>query len=121
MAAAQAGNFVAVERLSQRYMIGDGVPVDRNKAVELLETAAAKGHTGSRISLARLLLANLDLKDALPKATQALKQEAQRGNVRAFELLAQISMEILAESPTIPPWWAISNRPRAILSLIRIF
>ncbi|MQB04917.1 sel1 repeat family protein [Agrobacterium tumefaciens] len=91
MAAAQTGNFVAVERLSQRYMIGDGVPVDRNKAVELLETAAAKGHTSSRISLARLLLANLDLKDALPKATQALKQEAQRGNVRAFELLAQIS------------------------------
>ncbi|MFK0384042.1 tetratricopeptide repeat protein [Agrobacterium sp. NPDC090273] len=91
MAAAKAGNFVAVERLSQRYMIGDGVPVDRNKAVELLETAAARGHAGSRISLARLLLANLDLKDALPKATQALKQEAERGNVRAFELLAQIS------------------------------
>ncbi|MDS7597954.1 hypothetical protein [Agrobacterium tumefaciens] len=102
MAAARTGNFVAAERLSQRYMIGDGVPVDRNKAVELLETSAAKGHAGSRISLARLLLANLDLKDALPKATQTLKKEAERGNARAFELLAQIARGDFGGNPDYP-------------------
>lgn len=88
VAAAKTGDFVAIQRLSRRYISGEGVPVDRAKAVELLEGSAERGHSASRIALAKLLLESRDLPDSTSKAEYWLEAEAKRGNYGAYELLA---------------------------------
>ena len=90
-ASAKTGDFTAIERLARRYVVGEGVPVDRLKAIALLREAADKGSSGSRILLARLYLENTDLPDAIGQAKRWLQIEADRGNGRAYELLASIA------------------------------
>jgi len=90
-ASAKTGDFTAIERLARRYMVGEGVPVDRAKAVALLRDAAEKGSSGSRLLLARLYLENTDLPNAIDNAKQWLQIEADRGNGRAYEILANVA------------------------------
>ena len=90
-AAAKTGDFVAIERLSARYLTGEGVDVNRDKAIELLEGAAKRGRSSSRLLLVKLLLENPEIPQARLRAKQWLILEADRGNERAYELLASLA------------------------------
>jgi TPR repeat protein len=56
--ASSLGMLPAQYQLALCYQTGDGVSVDRDKALEVMQAAANRGHLGAKMFLGRRMLAN---------------------------------------------------------------
>lgn len=87
-AAAKLGDLRAISTIAKRYLQGNGVAQSQPEAIELLKQAAALGHSGSRLTLADLLLAASPPGSGKNEAFRLLSLETERNNPRAYEMRA---------------------------------
>ncbi len=92
---AESGSNRAKFHLAELYLVGDGVPENREIALELLQDSSDGGYSKSKALLGKELL-NEDRE----KAIDLFNQAAERGNKDAIDALNELSLPV----PELKKW-----------------
>ena len=96
---AKQGNAEAEAYLGRMYLLGQGVPTDRNEAIKWFKASSDQGNADAQFFLGTIYL--LPRKD-VPQGLMWLRLSAEQGNQDAQLLLGQSYMQSLKELPQDP-------------------
>ena len=82
-----AGNAAAHNDLGQCYFLGDGVPKDWGKAIDLWSKGAELGDAGSQFNLGVCYMNGEHVTKDTTKARHCFEQAAEQGHVGAIRAL----------------------------------
>ena len=94
--AAKHGNTVGQLYLGKMYLLGQGVPMDRNEAIKWFKASADQGNADAQFFLGTIYL--LPRKD-VPQGLMWMRLSAEQGNQDAQLLLGQTYMQGVKELP----------------------
>jgi len=97
--AAKQGNAEGELYLGKMYLLGQGVPIDRNEAIKWLKASGDQGNADAQFFLGTIYL--LPRKD-VPRGLMWMRLSAEQGNQDAQLLLGQSYMQSLKELPQDP-------------------
>ena len=96
---AQQGNAEAQFYLGKMYVLGQGVPKNREEAIKLFRSSADQGNADAQFFLGTIYF--LPHKD-IPQGLMWMRLSAEQGNQDAQLLLGQAYLQRLKEFPTDP-------------------
>jgi len=92
-AAANGGYPAAMVRIGQRFLNGDGLPLDTGKAIDWLTRAADRGSSQAMALLGRIFLEDKEVPKDSDRGAGWLLKGAEKGDVDAMYLLAFLYLE----------------------------
>jgi len=90
---AVAGDPEGQYQLGQRYLLGEDMPQDMQKALHWLETAAKQDHSGSMMTLSQVYTSGLGIPINTPKAIYWLKKVEKLSQERAAAAEEELSSD----------------------------